>query len=79
LKSAKTKILNEILSKKFAIEKALIVDDENRALELSGRNLKNIKVLRSEGVNVYDIVRYDWVLFSKKAVKGVESRLAVAE
>jgi large subunit ribosomal protein L4 len=79
LKSAKTKVLNEILSKNFAVEKALIIDDENRALELSGRNLKNIKVLRSEGVNVYDVVRYDWVLFSKKAVKGVEARLAVAE
>jgi large subunit ribosomal protein L4 len=75
----KTKVLGEILSKKFGVEKALLVDSENRGLELSGRNLKNVKVLRSEGVNVYDIVRYDWILVSKQAVKDVEARLAVAE
>ena len=79
LKSPKTKVFAEILNKKFGIEKVLVVDGENRGLELSGRNLKNVKVLRTEGVNVYDIVRHDWILVSKQAVKDVEARLAVAE
>jgi len=79
LKAPKTKVLAEILNKKFGVEKVLLVDAENRGLELSGRNLKNVKVLRTEGVNVYDIVRHDWILVSQKAVKDVEARLAVAE
>jgi large subunit ribosomal protein L4 len=79
LKTQKTKVLAEVLNSKFGIEKVLLVDSENRGLELSGRNLKNVKVLRTEGVNVYDIVRHDWILVSKQAVKDVEARLAVAE
>jgi ribosomal protein L4 len=28
-------------------------------MELSSRNIKNVKVLRAEGLNVYDILRHD--------------------
>ena len=76
LDSIKTKTLNEVLSTKLALEQALIVDDENRNLELSGRNIPHMKVLRTQGLNVYDIVRYDWLVITKRAVQAVESRLA---
>lgn len=76
LATVKTKAFNEILKNKLQLEKVLIVDDANQNLELSGRNIPNVKVLRTEGLNVYDIVRYDWVLFSKRAVQAVETRLA---
>jgi large subunit ribosomal protein L4 len=75
----KTKILGELLSKQFKVENVLIVDDQNRALELSGRNLEKTKVLRTEGLNVYDVIRHDWVVLTQRAVKGVEARLASAE
>ena len=54
------------------------MDDANENLELSGRNIPKIKVLRTEGLNVYDIVRNDWVVFTKRAVQAVETRLAPA-
>lgn len=76
LESNKTKAFNEILKKKLQLDKVLIVDDANNNLELSGRNIPKVKVLRTEGLNVYDIVKYDWVLFSKRAVQAVETRLA---
>lgn len=76
LSDAKTKVLAGLLSDKFKVEKALIVDDANVSLERSGRNIKNVKVLRTEGLNVYDVVRYDWVIMTQKAAKAVEGRLS---
>jgi len=76
LENVKTKALNEILKKKLQLDKVLIVDDANNNLELSGRNIPKVKVLRTEGINVYDIVKYEWVVFSKRAVQAIENRLA---
>jgi large subunit ribosomal protein L4 len=76
LAQAKTKVLAGLLSDKFKVEKALIVDDANTSLERSGRNIANVKVLRTEGLNVYDVVRYDWVILTQKAAKAVEGRLS---
>lgn len=73
----KTKALNDVLKGKFALDQALIVDDANRNLELSVRNIPKFKVLKTEGLNVYDIVRYDWLIMTKRAAKAVEARLAL--
>ena len=78
LESAKTKVLDQLIKGKFQIDQVLIVDDVNSNLELSGRNIPKVKVLRTEGLNVYDIVRNDWVVLTKRAVQAVESRLAPA-
>ena len=72
----KTKDFDEILKKKLAVEQVLIVDDANKNLELSGRNLPRVKVLRTEGLNVYDIVRNEWLVITKRAVQAVEGRLS---
>lgn len=76
LPQIKTKAMNEILSKNLAVSKVLIVDETNANLEASARNLRNVKVLRSEGINVYDIVKHDWLVLTQAAVKAVEGRLA---
>jgi len=76
MKAAKTKVFNELLAKKWDLSKVLIVDDSNKNLELSARNIPNVKVLRTEGLNVYDIVRYDWVIVTQRAAKAIEARLA---
>jgi large subunit ribosomal protein L4 len=76
LEAVKTKILNEIVKNKLQLDQVLIVDDANQKLELSGRNIPRVKVLRTEGLNVYDVVRNEWVVFTKRAVQAVETRLA---
>jgi len=76
ISDAKTRTLNGILVKNLDLSKVLIVDDANQNLERSGRNLPYVKVLRTEGLNVYDVVRYDWIVFTKRAVQAVETRLA---
>lgn len=76
LDKIKTKALADLLQKNWKVEQVLIVDDANQNLELSGRNIPKIKVLRTEGINVYDIVRNDWLVMTKRAVQAVEARLA---
>ena len=73
---AKTKTMNDLLKNKFKMEKVLIVDETNKNLELSGRNIPKVRVLRTEGLNVYDIVRYEWLVMTKKAAAAIDSRLS---
>jgi large subunit ribosomal protein L4 len=75
LDKIKTKTLVDLLQKNWKVEQVLIVDDANKNLELSGRNIPRVKVLRTEGINVYDIVRNDWLVMTKRAVQAVEARL----
>jgi large subunit ribosomal protein L4 len=50
----------------------LVVDGENRNLELSARNVKDVKLLRPEGLNVFDIMKYQSIIFTQDAVRKVE-------
>lgn len=76
LPQAKTKLMNDIVAKKLSLSDVLIVSEQNEALERSARNLKNVKVLRAEGINVYDIVNHGHLVLTKKAAEAIEARLA---
>lgn len=75
--------LDDIKTKKFAdvlktlkLNSALIVTERhNDQLELSSRNVPDVKVLRSEGLNVYDILKYRMLVLLEPAVKNIEGRL----
>ena len=71
----KTKEMASVLGT-FGLNKALIVDGENKNLELASRNLERHKFLRTEGVNVYDVVNHDWLVLSKQAAQTLAERLA---
>ncbi|MGE0614096.1 MAG: 50S ribosomal protein L4 [Bacteriovoracia bacterium] len=74
LSAAKTKAFAAI-REKLELTKALIVDEKNQNLELSGRNLPNVRILRTEGLNVYDIIKHDTLVLTKQAVAKLEARL----
>jgi large subunit ribosomal protein L4 len=63
------------INQTFGLAKALIVDHGNKNAELSARNLPKHKYLRTEGVNVYDLVNYEWLVLSKKAAVALGERL----
>lgn len=76
LEKISTKGFVEVLNR-FAIDKALVViDGVNSNLELSARNLPSVKVLRAEGVNVYDVMRYPNLIVTEGAVSQLEGALA---
>jgi large subunit ribosomal protein L4 len=71
----KTKDFVRVLEK-LNIKSALIVTDKkNGNLELSSRNVSDVKVLRSEGLNVHDILKYRTLVLLEPAVKNIEGRL----
>ena len=76
LEQISTKGFAEVLDR-FELKKALIVvDSENTNLELSARNVPFVKVLRAEGVNVYDILKYPNLVMTEAAVDQIEGVLA---
>ena len=76
LEQVSTKGFADVLDR-FELKKALIVvDSENVNLELSARNLPFVKVLRAEGVNVYDILKYPNLVMTEAAVDQIEGVLA---
>ena len=55
----------------------LIVDAGiNGDLERAARNLPRVKVLRTEGVNVYDVLRHEHLVVTRGAVDALNERLA---
>ncbi|MCW8892764.1 MAG: 50S ribosomal protein L4 [Deltaproteobacteria bacterium] len=64
------------LMKRFELEGVLIVIDQaNPMVELSARNLRNVKVLRADGVNVYDILKYPNLVLTDSAINEIEGAL----
>ena len=75
LEATKTKQLVEVLTA-LKTEEALIVTDRKiESVELSSRNLPYVKVLRSEGLNVYDILRFKNLILLEPSLNQIQERL----
>jgi large subunit ribosomal protein L4 len=71
----KTKVFAGIV-KTLGAEKALIVTGEkNEKVELSSRNLPGVKILQTQGLNVYDILKFSKLVIVQPAIEGIEGRL----
>jgi large subunit ribosomal protein L4 len=65
------------MMKALSLDNALIVTDgRDERLELSSRNVPGVKVLRTEGLNVYDVLKYRSLVLLEPAIKGIEGRLS---
>jgi len=72
----RTKDFVQVL-KNFDLNKVLfITPEENRALELSARNIPGVQVMLPMGLNVYDILKYDHLVLLSPALDAIEARLA---
>jgi large subunit ribosomal protein L4 len=61
----------------LGLEKTLIIiEAANPLLERAARNLPTVKVLRAEGANVYDILRYPHLVVTQAAVDALRGRVA---
>lgn len=75
LDEIKTRNFVQILEKLNLNRTLIITDQENRNLELSSRNVPEVKVMRPEGLNVYDILKYDNLVLLEGSLKDIEGRL----
>lgn len=75
LEEIKTRALLDVTGNLNAENVLIVVDKKDEKLELSSRNLPHVKVLRCEGLNVYDILKYKKLVLLEGSVKGIEGRL----
>jgi large subunit ribosomal protein L4 len=76
LEEAKTKLMARALAELNVQSALIVVSQPDERIERSARNLSKIKVLRVEGLNVYDLLRYDHLILMEGALKLLQERLA---
>ena len=72
----KTKEFFKFLEKNNLINSLVISDiDTMKNINRSARNIKDIKLIKDEGANIYDILKYKNVIITSTSVKKIEQRL----
>lgn len=75
LSEMKTKAVVELFEALGMESVLVVIPERNDILEKSASNVPHTKVLRSEGLNVYDILKYRHLMLMKDAVPKIEAAL----
>ena len=68
----KTKKFQEVLNN-LNVNKALVVlEDDNKNVEISARNIAGVKTAKTNTINVFDILKYNTVITTKACVATIE-------
>ena len=72
----KTKVFNNFLEK-HKLANALIISDTDsmKNINKSARNIKNIKLIKDEGANIYDLFKYKNVIITSSSAKKIQDRI----
>jgi large subunit ribosomal protein L4 len=76
LEEAKTKLMVKALAELKVTSALIVISQPDEKVERSSRNIPALKVLRVEGLNVYDLLRYEHLILTEGALKLLEERLA---
>ena len=72
----KTKEFNKFLEKNN-LENVLIISDSDtlKNINNSARNIKNLKLIKDEGTNIYDIFKYKNTIITSSSAKKIQERV----
>ena len=76
LEAPKTKLLVQLLATLKVDSGLIVLPGRDDTIERAGRNLPRVKVLRAEGANVYDLLRYDRLILTQESVQALLGRVA---
>jgi large subunit ribosomal protein L4 len=76
LEAAKTKIMSKALAELNISSALIVIAQTDEKIERSARNLPKVKVLRVDGLNVFDLIRHEHLILTEGALKLLEERLA---
>jgi large subunit ribosomal protein L4 len=69
----KTKLVTALLDTLGVQGSAVVLlKEENRNLALAARNIPTVKVLRMENINVYDLLKYPYLITTQDAVNAMQ-------
>lgn len=74
LESISTKGFISVLDN-FDLTKTLVIADAGRNLELSARNVRNVKLLKPEALNIFDLMKFQNIMLTQEAVRKMEGAL----
>jgi large subunit ribosomal protein L4 len=78
LPTPKSRELVALIEGKLGLSRKVLIvhDSAGGNLALAARNLENVKAVRALGINVYDILNHDYLVFSRGAAEKVGEVLA---
>ena len=72
----KTKEFNKFLQNNNLSNVLIISDvDTLKNIDKSARNIKNVKLIKEEGTNIYDLFKYKNVIITSSSVKKIQDRV----
>ena len=72
----KTKEFNNFLEKNNLTNVLIISDNDTlKNINKSARNIKNLKLIKQDGTNVYDLFKYQNVLMTSTSIKKLQDRI----
>ena len=72
----KTKEFNTFLEKNKLVNALIISDsDTMKNINKSARNIKNVKLIKDEGTNIYDLFKYKNVIITSSSAKKIQDRV----
>jgi large subunit ribosomal protein L4 len=75
LEAPKTKLLAKLITDLNIDSAVIVIATADECIERAARNLPRVKVLRVEGANVYDLLRFDRLIVTKESVEALQRRL----
>ena len=73
LTEPKTKLVSSILENLGVQENALVlIAAENKNLRLAARNIPAVKVLKMDNINVYDLLKYRYLITTQDALNAMQ-------
>jgi len=75
LPEVKTKSFLAVLKTLGVSTVLIIIDGPNEILEKSAQNIRGVQVAKCEGLNVYDLLRHEYVVFLRSSLERVERKL----
>lgn len=76
LEEPKTRLMRKLLEELQVKSALIVIPRSDEAVERSARNLASVKVIRVEGLNVYDLLRYQHLILTEASLKALEERVA---
>ena len=72
----KTKDFNKFLIKNKLINALIISDtDTMKNINKSARNIKNVKLIKDEGANIYDLFKFKNIIITSSSAKKIQNRV----
>lgn len=73
LAEPKTKLMEALLANLGVQENVVVlISGENRNLQLAARNIPSVKVLRTENINVYDLLKHRYLITTQDVLGALQ-------